>query len=84
MKPCHANPQTKYTMAATERADSEAIIMWAALRDLPNPALISDRPAPAKGTRKMKKRQAAVAVSVSPGTGISVILFPLAESSGTG
>ena len=30
---------------------------WAALRDLPNPELISARPAPANGTRRMRSKQ---------------------------
>ena len=59
-------------------------MMWAALCDRPSPALIKASPAAARGTRKMKKRQATVAISVSPGVAMGIILFPLAESHGTG
>src|SRR5580692_780664 len=38
------------------------------------------RPAAARGTRKIKKRQATVATSVSLGAGMGIILFPLAAS----
>ena len=46
-------------MAATERAHSDAINTWAALRERPSPALMRESPAEARGTRKMKRRQIA-------------------------
>jgi hypothetical protein len=77
MKPCQENPQTKYTRAATAREQSEAIIMWPALRDLPKPTFIIATPDAAKGTRNMKKRHATDATSVSRGAGMGIILCPL-------
>src|SRR6266851_6277518 len=41
-------------------------------------------PAAAKGTRKVKKRQATVVTSVSLGAGMGIIFFPLADSDAIG
>src|SRR5579864_2114166 len=41
-------------------------------------------PAAAKGTRKIKKRQATVVTSVSLGAGMGIILRPLADSDAIG
>ena len=58
--------------------------MWPALRDRPRPTFMRARPAAARGTRKIKKRQATVVTSVSLGAGMGIILFPLAESDAIG
>jgi hypothetical protein len=84
MNPSHANPQKKNTRPATESTEIEDIIMWAALWDRPNPVLIRASPAPARGTRKMQRRQAIIAISVNPGAGMGIILFHLEVSRGIG
>src|SRR5579863_7760598 len=58
--------------------------MWPALRERPSPTFMRDSPAAASGTRQIKKRQAAVVVSVSLGAIMEIIFFPLAESDETG
>src|SRR5579862_3217477 len=84
MYPSHANPQKKYIRAATDSTEIDAIIIWAALWDRPSPVLIRANPAPARGTRKMQKRQAIIAISVNPDAGMRIILFHLEELRGIG
>src|SRR5882672_1859491 len=45
---------------------------------------MSEIPAAARGTRKMKNRQAIIAASGNPGTGMGIIFCPLAGSGGSG
>src|ERR1700687_127495 len=58
--------------------------MCPALRDRPKPTFMRASPAAAKGTRKIKKRQATVVTSVSLGEGMGVMLFPPADSDAIG
>src|SRR5438105_13235942 len=55
-------------MAATPSTQSDAIMECAALCERPKPALISESPAAARGTRRIKKMQRATPVSESAGT----------------
>src|SRR6266567_953344 len=82
--PCHENPHTKYATAAVAITMSEAIMQWAALRERPNPVLMSESPAPARGTSRIKTRQSAVDVSENAETGREVTLYPLAAADGSG
>src|SRR6266851_3626683 len=82
--PCHENPHTKYTTAAVAITMSEAIMECAALRERPSPVLMSESPAPARGTSRIKTRQSTVNVSENAGTGREVTLYPLAPADGSG
>src|ERR1035437_7871267 len=55
--PCQAKPTITYTNAATAVTQSAPTKPSAALRDLPNPELISAKPAPANGTSRMRSKQ---------------------------
>ena len=52
--PIQAQPITAYTIAATENANSDDVIEWAALRDRLSPVFTSEIPAAARGIRRMK------------------------------
>src|SRR6266849_199700 len=82
--PCHENPHTKYTTAAVAITMSEAIMEWAALRERPNPVLMSESPTRGRRRRRIKTRQNAIAVSEDGGPGRAVTLYPLAEADGSG
>src|SRR5438552_8522843 len=73
--PCAAKPQTKYTIAATDRVHNDAIMVCAALRERPNPALMSASPPAVRGTSKIQTRQITDAPSDSAGTGRFVTPF---------
>src|SRR5579859_3357766 len=75
INPCQANPQKKYTMAATANTHNAAIIECAALRERPNPVLISASPAPANGTRRIEKMQRSAVASGREGTGMGLSSF---------
>src|SRR5437016_1056478 len=71
--PSSENPHMTCTMAAIATTKSEASRACAALRDLPSPVLISAKPALARGTRNIRRRQKAAEVWEKPG---SVTLVP--------
>src|SRR6266853_5123361 len=78
--PCHANPTTKNITAARANTHKQLIIICAALRDRPSPALMSANPAAAKGTRRVNRRHSAAAKSGRTSTGADVTLYPRVES----
>src|SRR5215467_206175 len=54
--PCQEKPTETYTIAATAETHSEDNTIWAALRLRPSPEFTIARPAPAKGTSRMRRK----------------------------
>src|SRR5437763_6450162 len=55
--PCQEKPSATYTRALTPTTHSDASITCAALRQRPSPEFTSAKPAPAKGTRRIRTKQ---------------------------
>src|ERR1700682_3049298 len=71
--PCQANPQRKYVPAATAMTQSEDSIRCAALRERPQPVLISASPAMASGIKSIENRTRPTPASESAGTASGLI-----------